>query len=279
MARLLLSDEQHDYIVQGVREDFRNDGRSCKDYRKFELSTGMITNANASARVKLGGSDVLVGVKAELVEPDPTRPNEGRLHFQVECSALASPEFERRGGEELGATLAHMMSRAYQHDSCVDLGGLCVSPGQRCWVLYIDGLVTEWGGNVIDCLSFAIRVALHQTRLPHVVASGEGDEMEIEVSQETRSLQGTNLPIYITLSQVANSNSLVVDTTLEEAMCVSCRVMVAVNEDGHLCGFTKEGRGGISAALLNEALTVAREVSNDVIRTLNSLIGTSMDVT
>jgi len=53
MARVLLSDEQHDYIVQGVREDFRNDGRSCKDYRKFELSTGMITNANASARVKL----------------------------------------------------------------------------------------------------------------------------------------------------------------------------------------------------------------------------------
>ena len=48
-----------------------------------------------------------------------------------------------------------------------------------------------------------------------------------------------------------------VDTTLEEAMCVSCRVMVAVNEDGHLCGFTKEGRGGISAALLNESLTVS----------------------
>ena len=59
-------------------------------------------------------------------------------------SALASPEFERRGGEELGATLAHMMSRAYQHDSCVDLGGLCVSPGQRCWVLYIDGLVSDY---------------------------------------------------------------------------------------------------------------------------------------
>jgi len=53
MASLLLSDEQRDYIIHGVREDFRNDGRSCKDYRKFELSTDLITNANASARVKL----------------------------------------------------------------------------------------------------------------------------------------------------------------------------------------------------------------------------------
>ena len=49
---------------------------------------------------------------------------------------------------------------------------------------------------------------------------------------------------------------LVVDTSLEEASCVSCRIMVAVNEDKHLCGFIKEGRGGISAASLSDALTV-----------------------
>ena len=53
MASLLLSEDQRDYIIQGAREDFRNDGRSCKDYRKFELSTDLITNANASAKVKL----------------------------------------------------------------------------------------------------------------------------------------------------------------------------------------------------------------------------------
>ena len=32
--------------------------------------------------------------------------------------------------------------------------------------------------------------------------------------------------------------------------------MVAVNEDKHLCGFVKEGRGGISATTLSDALTV-----------------------
>lgn len=59
----------------------------------------------------------------------------------IDSSALASPEFERRGGEELGSYLAQLMSRAYQHDGCVDLSSLCVSTGQRCWILYIDGLV------------------------------------------------------------------------------------------------------------------------------------------
>ena len=72
------------------------------------------------------------------------------LHYLHHCmylfysSSLASPEFERRGGEELGAALAQMMSRAYQHDGCVDLSGLCVSPGQQCWLLYIDGLVSDY---------------------------------------------------------------------------------------------------------------------------------------
>ena len=102
------------------------------------------------------------------------------------------------------------------------------------------------------------------------MATGEGDELEIEVSQEMVSLGKTNLPIYITVSQVLNfvthlmsqlhvqvgDMCLVVDTSLEEASCISCRIMVAVNEDKHLCGFVKEGRGGISAASLGDALTV-----------------------
>ena len=49
---------------------------------------------------------------------------------------------------------------------------------------------------------------------------------------------------------------LVVDTSLEEASCVGCRIMIAVNEDKHLCGFFKEGRDGISATTLSDALTV-----------------------
>ena len=61
----------------------------------------------------------------------------------TDSSALASPEFERRGGEELGSYLAQLMSRAYQHDGCVDLSSLCVSKGQRCWILHIDGLVCD----------------------------------------------------------------------------------------------------------------------------------------
>lgn len=56
-------------------------------------------------------------------------------------SANASPQFEGRGGEELGAMLAKTLERAYNHKSAIDLESLCILPGKQCWVLYIDALV------------------------------------------------------------------------------------------------------------------------------------------
>ena len=62
--------------------------------------------------------------------------------FFISSSALASPEFEGRGGEDLGQHLAHKLAEAYQNDAVLDLSSLCVIPGQQCWVLYVDALVS-----------------------------------------------------------------------------------------------------------------------------------------
>ena len=44
-------------------------------------------------------------------------------------SALASPEFEHRQGEELGHHLAHRLAEAFRNDVSVDLASLSVIPG------------------------------------------------------------------------------------------------------------------------------------------------------
>lgn len=63
------------------------------------------------------------------------------LFFNFFSSANASPEFEGRGGDELGAMLAKSLEKAYNHKSAIDLESLCILPGKQCWVLYIDALV------------------------------------------------------------------------------------------------------------------------------------------
>lgn len=62
--------------------------------------------------------------------------------FEFTSSANASPEFEGRGGEELGSMLAKTLERAYNHPSAIDLESLCILPGKQCWILYIDAVVS-----------------------------------------------------------------------------------------------------------------------------------------
>jgi len=111
-------------------------------------------------------TSIIVGVKAELGAPGPMTPNAGRIQFFVDwyvglfldgvgchfvmtfyhyvvSSALASPEFEGREGEDLGQHLAHKLVETYQNSAALDLPSLSVIPGQQCWVLYVDALVRE----------------------------------------------------------------------------------------------------------------------------------------
>jgi len=56
-------------------------------------------------------------------------------------SALASPEFEGRTGEELGSHLGQLLQSAYCRGQCLDLRELCIAPGKICWDIYVDALV------------------------------------------------------------------------------------------------------------------------------------------
>ena len=49
----MLSEEEKQYVIGGVREDFRADGRSCEDYRGIEVECGLVSNTNGSARIKI----------------------------------------------------------------------------------------------------------------------------------------------------------------------------------------------------------------------------------
>lgn len=78
-------------------------------------------------------------------------------------------------------------------------------PGQQCWILYIDALVLEWSGGMLDTLSLGVRAALLSTLIPKLTVTGEGEEMEIEISDnphDSTRVEAANAPIIVTLTQV-----------------------------------------------------------------------------
>lgn len=79
-----VSKSERNYIIEGVKENIRSDGRGKLDYRNISLETSIVQQSNGSARVKLSNTDVLVGIKVEIGEPDISFPDQGRIEVRVE---------------------------------------------------------------------------------------------------------------------------------------------------------------------------------------------------
>lgn len=63
--------------------------------------------------------------------------------LSLSSSANATPEFEGRGGEELGTEITSTFYTVFSSENSVDLKSLCINPREHCWVLYVDVLVSK----------------------------------------------------------------------------------------------------------------------------------------
>jgi exosome complex component RRP42 len=230
------------------------------------LETGVVSHASGSAHLRLANTDILVGVKAELETPLPGAPDRGRIEFFVDCSANATPAFEGRGGESLATSISRLLARAYSSAGCLDLTKLCVLAGQTCWILYVDILVLEMGGNLCDAVSLAVKAALASTRVPVVtVTAVDGGEPEIEVDDDPGAfhrLDVSGAPVLVTLSRIGNH--CIVDSTAEEEGCSSASLVVAVTPDGGISTLRKLGGGSFHPATLVAAGQLAVAVAGEV---------------
>ena len=50
-AVLKLSGSERQYILDGVRQDIREDGRSCSNARYYALKTDVVSNTSGSAKI------------------------------------------------------------------------------------------------------------------------------------------------------------------------------------------------------------------------------------
>ncbi|XP_071551479.1 exosome complex exonuclease RRP42-like [Panulirus ornatus] len=263
MVDINLSDAEKRYIVDGVKLGIRVDGRDRLDYRQLEIETDLVSTANGSARVRLDRTDVLITVKMEMEPPPPEQPNNGQLHFFVNCSANAAPEFEGRGGADLATSLSAMLERVYSSPHTLNTSKLCVVPGKHVKVLYVDIEILECGGNLFDAVSLGVKAALWATKMPRIYITGEdGGELEFSVSDnpcDVDRIDVSNAPILITHLRITE-NLTVVDPTPEEECCGPVQVVVGVTPQGLITATQQFGAGTFTPQTLNASLKSARDL-------------------
>uniref|UniRef100_A0A131XFS0 Ribosomal RNA-processing protein 42 n=1 Tax=Hyalomma excavatum TaxID=257692 RepID=A0A131XFS0_9ACAR len=262
MSDILISEAEKIYIVHGIQENLRCDGRSCLEYRFMELETGLVPNCSGSSHVRLANTDILVGIKAELDAPDPCAPHLGRIEFFVDCTANADPVFEGRGGEEIATEIRSALAHTYSSPKCLDLASLAVVPGHQAWVLYVDVLILECGGSLIDAVSVAVKAALYDLKIPKVsVNIDDNGDPEIEVSDnphDVNKINIANVPCFITLSKVGQQ--FVLDATQEEQACAVGSLAMAVTETGKVAALFKGGIGSLHPENIVDIIEVGRDV-------------------
>ncbi|XP_043696185.1 exosome complex component RRP42 isoform X1 [Telopea speciosissima] len=270
--------EKH-FIQGGIAQDLRTDGRKRLTYRPISVETGVIPQANGSARIRMGTTDVIASVKAELGKPDLFQPDKGRVIINVDCSPTAAPVFEGRGGEELSTELSVALQRCLLGSKSgtgagIDRSSLLVVEGKLCWDLYIDGLVVSSDGNLLDALGAAIKAALSNTGIPKVnvaTAASADEQPEVDISdEEFLQFDTSGIPVIVTLTKVGRH--YIVDATSEEESQMSSAVSVSVNRNGHICGLTKRGGAGLDPSVILDMISVSKHVSEQLMNKLDSEI-------
>ncbi|MGW8289540.1 MAG: exosome complex protein Rrp42, partial [Candidatus Bathyarchaeia archaeon] len=108
-------------IIELLESGKRTDGRGPTDYRDIKIESGVIERAEGSARVLLGKTEVIVGVKISTGTPFPDVPDTGVLTVNAELVPLASPDFEPGPPGEDAVELARVVDRGIRESKAIDL--------------------------------------------------------------------------------------------------------------------------------------------------------------
>ena len=249
------------YMRKLIESGNRLDGRAFDQYRPVKIDTGIVTSAEGSARVKLGKSLVVAGVKLDVKEPYPDTPNQGNLMIDGEFIPFASPEFEPGPPSEEAVELARVVDRAVRESHCIDLEKLCITPSELVWAVNIDIHVLDHDGNLIDAACLAAVAALLTSHFPKF------DKEKKAVVRDQKPASGDRLPmadrpVEVTVWKLAGK--LLIDPEMEEQEAAEARVTMATKEDGRLCAMQKGGKGFFTSNELLQAADLAVEKGNEL---------------
>lgn len=223
------------HILDLAREGKRLDGRAPDEYRPVSVEAGWVQSADGSALCRIGDTAVVCGVKLELGKPFADTPNAGVLTTNAELVPLSSPMFEPGPPHPRAIEVSRVIDRAIRAAETIDLTKLCVTPGEKTWVCYVDVHVIDHSGNLIDAGQLAALGALTHATMPN---------QRFGVGDADLPLAVQHLPVETTFVRLGDT--LVVDPTVDEERAAQGRLTIATDEAGNVVAMQKGLIGAFS---------------------------------
>ena len=297
MSTIQLSKTEQEYIINGIHFEHRIDGRKLLDYRDIQIEPSVLRGTHGSSRIRLGDTEILCGISVELYKIESNKTLDERstdsntqnqkpkisdlLHFSLECSPNASPDFQGRGGEKTAEEISNLLLKSWTNNSKL-VSALQIIENKYYWRVYIDLLVLECGGTLLDAASLACLTALRTTIFPRTEVE-EGDEFQPVILLVDDKMSGVKItetdfnscldeaPIIITIHKIGHSH--IVDPSLEEECCSSAAIRVALSnksyKNGNFLMMVKSGNKSLAPTSIKEMMIAAQDCFEALDKELN----------
>lgn len=228
----IISSITKEYLYRLMSDGKRIDGRDRFEQRELKIETNWIGPAEGSARVKLGDTDVIVGIKMDIGQPFPDTPDKGVVITSAELIPMASPNYEAGPPREDATELARVVDRGIREGKVIDVTKLCIEEGEKVWLIFIDMHVLDFDGNLFDACGIGAMAALLSTMVPaEKFDLGEDYPLPVE-----------HVVVPTTFGKIRDS--IILDPRLEEERISDARLTVTTNEEGNLVAMQK-GLSGV----------------------------------
>ncbi len=262
---MMMSEAEKKHLEMALKSNVRYDGRSLEDLRPITIEKGVIATAEGSARVKMGDTEVLAGVKMEVGTPYPDTPNEGSLMVGAEFLPMASPDFETGAPGIDAIELARVVDRGIREGGAIDTEKLCIEPGKSAWTVIVDICTLNNDGNLQDVSALAALAALQDAKFPKL--DNVNDSLQIDYKTKTdESVPINAIPVTVTVFK--RGDLLFVDPSEAEEKLYDSRLSISVLDDGKLCALQKGGEDTLTVDEINSMVDLAIRKSEEMRKAL-----------
>ncbi len=242
-------------VAELARGQQRLDGRALTDYRApITVEMDISWTAEGSAKVTIGDTVIIAGVKLSIEKPYNDTPDEGGIMVNVELLPLSSPDYDPGPPGIKAIELARVTDRGIREAKAIDMKKLCIEPGEKAWFICIDIVTVNDAGNLFDAAGLASLAALKAARFPTVDEETGAIDYKMKTS---KSLPILKEPLPVTVYKI--NGALLVDPTVEEENAADARLTVASDAHGVLSALQKGGKAPLTIGEISLMVDLALE--------------------
>ena len=271
---MILPNNNKKRIISLLKDNKRIDSRNNFDFREIKIETGISNNAEGTARVKIGNTEVIAGIKLDTQTPYTDHEDEGTMVTGMEYSPICSERYEPGPPKMNAIETARVVDRGIRESGFIDWKKLCIIKKEKVWSIIIDLYCINDDGNVLDAAALAAVAALKVTRFPEI---DENNKVKYGMWTDKKLPLNKHSPLTITFYKIGDN--ILLDPNRSEEDASDARLTLSLSQPHKEIIINSMQKGEITPitgpellSIINESEKAFKTIFPDIISKINEIL-------